>query len=197
MNVGGSPTVAAEVARVRAVREVIGLDVSLLADANFRWTPAQAIRVGRALEQFDLFWLEDPVATHNVEGLAEVRQALDTPIADGEALYSVAAFRPLFAARAVDFPMPDLLRVGGITPFLKIAHLAEAFGLPLANHLAPEISAQAVAAVPNGRIVEYVPWAWQVFEGCPTLDDGDLVMSERPGHGLSLDPDYLRQPALR
>ena len=197
MNVGGQATVAAEVARVRAVREAIGPDVSLLVDANSRWTPSQAIRVGRELAQFDLFWLEDPVPAHNVEGHAEVRRALDVPIATGEALFSLPAFRPLFEARGVDVPMPDLLRVGGITPFVKLAHLAEAYSLPFANHLSPEISAQVVAAVPNGHIVEYIPWAWQLFQGCPTLDHGELVMSEEPGHGLTLDPDFAARHTLR
>jgi L-alanine-DL-glutamate epimerase-like enolase superfamily enzyme len=181
---------------VRAVRETIGDAISLLVDVNFRWTPSYAIRAGRALEEFNLFWLEDPVPTHNLEGLAEVRRALDIPIAAGEALFGLTTLRPLFEARAVDYPMPDLLRLGGITPFLKAAHLAEAFGLPLASHLSPEISAQVVAAVPNGRIVEYNGWAWELFQGCPTLDHGDLVMSERPGHGLTLDPDVARRLAL-
>ncbi|HEY7060321.1 MAG TPA: mandelate racemase/muconate lactonizing enzyme family protein [Chloroflexota bacterium] len=196
MNLGGEATIVADVARVRAVRETIGDAISLLVDVNFRWTPSYAIRAGRALEEFNLFWLEDPVPTHNLEGLAEVRRALDIPIAAGEALFGLTTLRPLFEARAVDYPMPDLLRLGGITPFLKAAHLAEAFGLPLASHLSPEISAQVVAAVPNGRIVEYNGWAWELFQGCPTLDHGDLVMSERPGHGLTLDPDVARRLAL-
>ncbi|HLH21863.1 MAG TPA: mandelate racemase/muconate lactonizing enzyme family protein [Chloroflexota bacterium] len=192
MNIGGDAGLAADVARVRAVREAIGGDVRLLADVNFRWTPAQAIRAGRALEEFDLYWLEDPVPTHNLAGLAEVRGALDVPIAAGEALFGLAALLPLFEARAVDFPMPDLLRVGGITPFLKAAHLAEAFGLPLASHLSPEISAQVVAAVPNGHLVEYNGWAWELFQGCPTLERGELVLSDAPGHGLTLDPAARR-----
>jgi L-talarate/galactarate dehydratase len=196
MNVGGDAGIEADVARVRAVRETIGDGVRLLADVNFRWTPAQAIRAGRALEEFDLYWLEDPVPTHNLEGLAEVRGALDVPIAAGEALFGLAALRPLFEERAVDFPMPDLLRVGGITPFLKAAHLAEAFGLPLASHLSPEISAQVLAAVPNGHIVEYNGWAWELFAGCPALEDGELVMSETPGHGLTLDADVARARAV-
>ncbi len=196
MNLGGDAGIAADVARVQAVRETIGPDVRLLADVNFRWTSAQAIRAARELEQFDLYWLEDPVPTHNLEGLAEVRRGSGIPLAAGEALFGLAALRSLFEARAVDFPMPDLLRVGGVTPFLKAAHLAEAFGLPLASHLSPEIAAQVVAAVPNGHIVEYNGWAWELFQGCPTLENGELVMSERPGHGLSLDADVARQRAV-
>jgi L-alanine-DL-glutamate epimerase-like enolase superfamily enzyme len=88
--------------------------------------------------------------------------------------------------------MPDMPRVGGITPYLKIAHTADAFGLPLACHLQPDISAHVVAAVPNGLIVEYVPWARQLFNGCPELENGDLVLSDRPGHGLELNADFVK-----
>jgi len=189
MNLGAENSIEAAVARVRAVRGAIGPDLPLLVDVNGRWTPADAMQVGRHLDEFGLFWLEDPVPLHNLEGMAEVRRRIGTPIANGETLWNLSAFRTVFEARAVDYPMPDLGRVGGITPFMKIAHLAEAFGLPLACHLAPEISAHCVAAVPNGRIVEYVPWAQHLFRGCPAIASGDLVLSDRPGHGLELDLD--------
>jgi L-alanine-DL-glutamate epimerase-like enolase superfamily enzyme len=192
MNLGANERVEDEIARVKAVREVIGYDVDLLVDVNSLWTPARAIRVGHAIEEFRLFWLEDPVALTNIPGLAEVRRELETPIATGETLFGHAAFEPLFEARAVDFPMPDLMRVGGITPFMKIAHMAECFGLPICNHLMPEISAQLVAAAANGRIVEFVPFAWKLFRGCPELRDGELVLSERPGHGLELDEEFAK-----
>ncbi len=193
MNLGAEASVEAEVARVRAVRSAIGSSIQLLVDVNGRWTPAEAARVGRELDEFGLFWLEDPVPLSNLDGMVEVRRAIGTPIANGETLWGLASFRALFEARAVDYPMPDLVRVGGITSFMKIAHLAEAFGLPVACHLQPEISAHAVAAVPNGRIVEYVPWAQQLFRGCPTLAAGELVLSDRPGHGLELDDDFAAE----
>jgi L-alanine-DL-glutamate epimerase-like enolase superfamily enzyme len=193
MNLGAESSVDAEVARVRAVREAIGPEIRLLADVNSRWTPAQAIRVGRRIDEYGLFWLEDPVPLHNLEGMAEVRRAIDTPISNGETLWNLPSFRSVFEARVVDVPMPDLARVGGITPFLKVAYLAEAFGLPLACHLQPEISAHIVAAVPNGAIVEYVSWAESLFTGCPTLEDGDLVLSDTPGHGLTLNEKFAEQ----
>lgn len=196
MNLGAEPSVEAEVARVRAVREVIGNDLDLLVDVNSLWTPARAIRVGHAIEEFRLLWLEDPVALTNLPGLAEVRRELETPIATGETLFGHPAFEPLFESRAVDFPMPDLMRVGGITPFMKIAHMAEGFGLPICNHLMPEISSQLVAAVPNGRIVEFVPFAWKLFRGCPELEKGELIMSERPGHGMELDEAFANTHRL-
>lgn len=196
MNLAGQAKLEADVERVRIVREAIGPDVKLLADVNSNWTASESIRAGHAIAEYGLYWLEDPAPIYDVPGLAEVRQALDTQIATGESLYSVQAFRPLFEARAVDVPMPDLARVGGVTPFLKIAHMAEAFGLPIANHLAPEISAQLVAAVPNGRIVEFVPWAWKLLRGCPSLEHGELVMSERPGHGMELDAEFAERHQL-
>jgi L-talarate/galactarate dehydratase len=196
MNVGGHPTPALEAERVRAVREAVGPDIDIMADANSMWTPAQAIRAGRLIEELQLFWLEDLVPIHDLAGLADVCRALDTPVATGETLFGFTSFLPLFEARAVDVPMPDLMRVGGITPFRKVAHMAEAFGLPVANHLIHEVSVHLVAAVPNGLIVEYVPWSSKVFRGCPELHDGHLVVSERPGHGLELDEDFVSQHRL-
>jgi L-talarate/galactarate dehydratase len=192
MNLGGQATIDADLERIRAVRETIGGDVKLLADVNGRWTPSEAIRAGRLIDEFRLFWLEDPIPLHNLEGMAEVRRAIDTPISNGETLFGLAAFRTLFEARAVDYPMPDLGRVGGITPFLKIAHMAEAFGLPVACHLLPEVSAQVVTAVPNGVIVEYVPFGTKLFQGFPTIEKGEMVFSDRPGHGMELDADYVK-----
>jgi L-alanine-DL-glutamate epimerase-like enolase superfamily enzyme len=196
MNLGGQADVDGDVERVRLVRQTIGWDVKLLADVNSRWTPSEAIRAARLIEEFRLFWLEDPVPLHNLEGMAEVHRAIDTPVANGETLFSLSAFRTLFEARAVDYPMPDLARVGGITPFLKIAHLAESFNLPVACHLLPEISGQVVAAVPNGVIVEYVPFGEQVFQGCPEIRDGELHLSERPGTGMTLDEAFVKQHRL-
>jgi L-alanine-DL-glutamate epimerase-like enolase superfamily enzyme len=163
-----------------------------MVDVNSLWSPAQAIRVGRALEEFELFWIEDPCPTTNLAGLADIRAALRTPVMAGETLFGLMPFRPLFEARAVDLVMPDIMRVGGVTPYLKVAHMAEAFGIPVASHLMPEISASVVAAVPNGAIVEYVPYATKLFRGCPTLDQGELVLSDQPGHGLALDDDFAR-----
>jgi L-alanine-DL-glutamate epimerase-like enolase superfamily enzyme len=191
-NLGPDPSVSVAVERIRGVRETIGKDVKLMVDVNSLWTPAQAIRVGHALEEFELFWIEDPAPTTNLAGLADIRSALQTPVMAGETLFGLMPFRSLFEARAVDLVMPDVMRVGGITPYLKVAHMAEAFGIPLSSHLMPEISASVVAAVPNGVIVEYVPYATKLFRNCPALADGDLVLSDQPGHGLELDEDFAK-----
>lgn len=189
-NLGPDTSVSLAVERIRAVRDTIGRDIKLMVDVNSLWSPATAIRVGHALEEFELSWIEDPAPTHNLAGLAEIKAALHTPVMAGETLYGYPPFRPLFESGAVDLVMPDIMRVGGITPYRKIAHMAEAFGIPCASHLMPEISAQVVAAVPNGLIVEYVAFAEKLFRNTPRLEGGDLVLSEQPGHGLELDETF-------
>ncbi|MDB5481429.1 MAG: Mandelate racemase [Caulobacteraceae bacterium] len=177
----------AEVAeRVRAVREAIGYDIDLMYDVNQAWTPSRAIRVGRALEEFELFWLEDPTLMHDVEGQAAVAEALDVPVCSGEYHYNMVSLLPLLKSRAVDYLMVDLCRMAGVTQFRKVAAMAEAFGIPVASHLVPEVFAHCIAAVPNGLIVEWMNWTAILFDGLPVLEDGALLLSERPGHGLTL-----------
>ena len=195
-NLGPDTSVQLAVNRIRCIREAIGMDVRLMVDVNSLWTPATAIRVGHALEEFELAWIEDPAPTINLRGLAAIRQALRTPVMAGETLFGLHAFRPMFESGAVDLVMPDIMRVGGITPYLKVAHMAEASGIPCASHLMPEVSCQVVAAVPNGFIVEYVPYATKLFRQCPPIEYGELVLSERAGHGLELDEDFARAHAI-
>ncbi|HLG74082.1 MAG TPA: mandelate racemase/muconate lactonizing enzyme family protein [Chloroflexota bacterium] len=195
-NLGPDTSVSVAVERIRGIREVIGYDVKLMVDVNSLWTPSTAIRVGHELEEFELFWIEDPAPTHNLSGLAEIKASLRTPVMAGETLYGYMPFRPLFESGAVDLVMPDIMRVGGITPYRKVAHMAEAFGIPCASHLMPEISASVVASVPNGVIVEYVAFAEKLFRNTPRLENGDLVLSEQPGHGLELDEEFAKAHRL-
>jgi L-alanine-DL-glutamate epimerase-like enolase superfamily enzyme len=124
---------------------------------------------------------------HDIEGQAAVAAALDTPICSGEYHYEIPMLRRLLENRAVDYLMVDVLRVGGITQFRKVAAVAEAFGTPVASHLIPEVFSHCIAAIPNGLITEGMPWTEQLFENLPELVDGNLCLSERPGHGLALD----------
>ena len=181
------------VARVRAVRDVIGYEVDLMYDVNQTWTPSRAIQVGRALEPFELFWIEDPTLMHDVAGQAAVARALDVPVCAGEYHYDMPPLLKLLEARAVDYLMVDMMRMGGITQFRKVAAMAEAFGVLVASHLIPEVFCHCIAAIPNGLIVEGMPWTQGLFRGLPDLVDGKLVLSERPGHGLELDPDAVRR----
>ncbi len=150
--------------------------------------------MGSALAEFDPFWIEDPVPTHDIAGLRQVRDALQVPICAGEVLQSIPPFRRLFEERASDLAMIDLDL--GLTGFLKVAHLAEAYGVPVINHLASEILAHGIAAVPNSLIVGFYPWAQPLFTTPARIEDGYLCMPETPGLGLELNDDVLRNFAL-
>jgi L-alanine-DL-glutamate epimerase-like enolase superfamily enzyme len=193
MQLGAEPTVAREVERVRVMREGIGEDIDLMCDINQLWNVNQAIEIGRRVEPYHLFWLEDVVAHDDFPGLARVADALTTPIAAGEYHYGITPFRHMLEARSIDIVMIDLLRVGGITQWRKVAGMAEAFDLPVVSHLIPEIHVQLVAAIPNGLTVEYMPWTLRLFEETPPIQDGQLVVPQKPGLGLAFDRDAIKQ----
>ena len=187
MQCGSEPTVAASVERVRVMREGIGPDVDLMCDINQLWSVNHAMEVGRRVEPYHLFWLEDPTAHDDFPGLARIADALTTPIAAGEYHYGIVPFRHLLEARSIDVVMIDLVRAGGITQWMKIAGMAEAFNLPVVSHLVPEIHVQLIAAIPNGLTVEYMPWTLRLFEETPAIEDGQLVVPRKPGLGLAFD----------
>ncbi|HET7343800.1 MAG TPA: mandelate racemase/muconate lactonizing enzyme family protein [Methylomirabilota bacterium] len=193
MQCGSEPTVAASVERVRVMREAIGPDVDLMCDINQLWSVNHAIEVGRRIEPYHLFWLEDPTTHDDYPGLARIADALTTPIAAGEYHYGIAPFRHLLEARSIDIPMIDLLRVGGITQWMKVAGMAEAFNLPVVSHLVPEIHVHLVAAAPNGLTVEYMPWTLRLYEETPALEGGQLVVPTRPGLGLAFDQAAIKR----
>jgi L-alanine-DL-glutamate epimerase-like enolase superfamily enzyme len=193
MQCGSEPTVAASVERVRVLREAIGPDVDLMCDINQLWSVTHAVEVGRRVEPYQLYWLEDPVAHDDFAGLARVADALATPIAAGEYHYGIVPFRHLLEARSIDVVMIDLVRVGGITQWMKVAGMAEAFNLPVVSHLLPEIHVHLVAAAPNGLTVEYMPWSLRLFEETPAIEQGQLVVPAKPGLGLAFDRKALER----
>jgi L-alanine-DL-glutamate epimerase-like enolase superfamily enzyme len=193
----GDTTPAREVERIRVIREAIGADIDLMCDINQRWDVRQAISIGRRVEEYNLFWLEDVVAAEDYPGLASVTAALATPIAAGEYVYGAVPFRHMLEARSVDIVMIDVLRAGGITQWLKIAGMAEAFNLPVVNHLYPEISVHLVAAVPNGLTVEYMPWSARIYQEVPVPVKGELAVPQKPGLGLEFDEAALRRYSVK
>ena len=190
---GAEPTARREVARIRTLRDAIGPDIDLMCDINQLWDVNQAIDIGSRVEEYHLFWLEDVVARDDYQGLARVADSLTTPIAAGEYVYGIRPFRHMLEHRSVDIVMIDLLRVGGITQFRKVAGMAEAFNLPVVSHLIPEIQVHTIAAIPNGLTVEYMPWTLRLFEETPAIEDGQIVVPDRPGLGLEFDQDVIKQ----
>jgi L-talarate/galactarate dehydratase len=188
---GAEPTVAASVERIRVLRESIGDDIDLMCDINQLWNVNQAIEVGQRVAPYHLFWLEDVVAHDDYQGLARVADALTTPIAAGEYVYGITPFRQLLENRSIDIVMIDVLRVGGITQWLKVAAMAEAFDLPVVSHLIPEVHVHLVAGIPNGLTVEYMPWTLRLFEETPALENGEIVVPDKAGLGLAFDKEAL------
>ncbi|MBM3941591.1 MAG: mandelate racemase/muconate lactonizing enzyme family protein [SAR202 cluster bacterium] len=190
---GAEPSVAKAVERIKVLREGIGDDIDLMCDINQLWSVNQAIDIGTRLEDYHLFWLEDVVAHDDYQGLARVADALTTPIAAGEYVYGIVPFRNMVEHRSIDIVMVDVLRVGGITQFRKVAGMAEAFNLPVVSHLVPEIQVHTMTAIPNGLTVEYMPWTLRLWEETPAIEDGQIVVPQKPGLGLQFSQDAFRQ----
>jgi L-alanine-DL-glutamate epimerase-like enolase superfamily enzyme len=187
MALPGNPPPAEEIRRVQVVREAIGPDIKLMCDINQRWRPEQAIDIGSRAEDVGLFWLEDVTTADDYQGLARVTAALKTPIAGGEYLWGIVPFRHMIEARSVDIVMVDIARVGGVSQWMKVAAMAEAFNLPIVSHVMPEILVHVVAACPNGLTVEYMPWMLELYEETPAIENGELVLPNKPGLALTFD----------
>ncbi len=196
MNMGDKPA-GTEIERLKAVREAVGEDTGIMVDVNWSWTVPQAVQMGRELERYDVYWLEDPVASDDADDLAEVTRALDMTVAAGETLSGKHAFRPLLEKRSVDTLIIDLQYVGGVTEWMRVATMAQAWHLPVASHMFSEISAHLVAAIPNGSIVEYMPLWEVIYQEPPELRNGCLRISDRPGIGLELDEQAIRHYEMK
>ena len=182
----GQPDRALDIKRVEAVRQHLGEHVPLMVDANQQWDRPTAQRMCRIFEQFNLIWIEEPLDAYDHEGHAALAAQFDTPIATGEMLTSAAEHGELIRHRAADYLMPDGPRVGGITPFLKIASQAEHAGLMLGPHFAMELHVHLAAAYPTEPWVEHFDWLEPLFNERLEIKDGRMVVPTRPGLGVSL-----------
>ena len=196
----GSP--ARSAARVRAARERLGPDIRLMADAHGTWTVAEARAFARMVEDCDLFWFEEPVSADDKAGMAEVRRSSSVPISAGESEFTRHDFREICELRAADVLQPDLAIAGGLTEALRISALASAFNLRLAPHLwsgAPAFAAGMHLAVTQsaGFILEYSlghnPMLHDLIEESFPVEDGHVVIPDRPGLGITVRESFLQQ----
>jgi L-alanine-DL-glutamate epimerase-like enolase superfamily enzyme len=187
-----------DVARVQAVREAVGPDVGLMVDANSGWrTLADAARFIRAVEPYDLSWVEEPAWPDDLDGAAELCRTFETPIAQGEREHTRWGHRDLIGHRAVDVLQPDPEWCGGLTEWVRIAAYASAHHLPVAPHGTHLIGAHAAAAVDNGLVAEgcdhgFFPWHRQFIEQYPMVD-GELVLPSAPGFGVAIDRELVER----
>jgi len=184
LKVGGEPR--EDVARVSALRKALGDGVAIMVDANQQWDRATARRLGRRLEDYDLVWIEEPLDAYDVKGHAALRATLDTPIATGEMLSSATDLRRFLEADAVDVLQPDAIRIGGITPYRRVADLADELNVTVAPHFATQLHVHLAACQPREGWVEWFDWLDPLFEERLTLRDGRVVVPDRPGLGLTL-----------
>ncbi len=192
-----------DVARVRAVRKAIGSNVKLAIDANNAWTPSLALTFMREVEDLDIYWLEEPVATEDLDGSAMVADQLAVPVSGYETETGLPGFRELITRHAVDIVQPDVIWSGGITECRKIAALAQAYNLPVIPHVfSSAVSTIAnmhfIASIPNGSWLEWDqnPNALRsdLFEEPLTLDArGCVRLPERPGLGVSLNQETINR----
>ncbi|WP_019450542.1 mandelate racemase/muconate lactonizing enzyme family protein [Cupriavidus sp. BIS7] len=182
----GQPDCATDVHRVATVRKHLGDTFPLMVDANQQWDRPTAQRMCRTFEPFNLVWIEEPLDCYDAEGHAALAAQFDTPIATGEMLTSVSEHWEFIRQRGADYLMPDGPRVGGITPFLKIAGLAEHAGLSIAPHFAMELHVHLAAACSREPWVEHFEWLEPLFNEKLETRDGRMIVPTRPGLGLSL-----------
>jgi len=192
----GRKYLSEDVERIAAMRSHLGDHFSLMVDANMKWSVDDAIRAARAFSKYDLRWLEEPISPDDVSGHARVVREGGLPIAAGENLRTIWDFRHLIMSGGVTFPEPDVTNCGGITPFMKIAHLAEAFNLPVTSHGAHDITVHLLAAVPNRSFLEAHGFGLDQYISEPLqIRDGYALAPDRPGHGITFDWKSLEKIA--
>jgi D-arabinonate dehydratase len=196
----GKLSASEDAARLRAIRNALGEHIDILLDANGGWADSNtAISALRRLEQFRPYWIEEPVRADNIAAMARIAEALDWPVATGELESTRWAFAELLQRKAADILQPDATVVGGVGEWLKVAHMASAFDVPIAPHYNWDIHTQLVASIPNGLFIEYFVRGSEVKVFDELLEnpiypvDGFISPRTEPGFGLRFRQDRLEQ----
>jgi L-alanine-DL-glutamate epimerase-like enolase superfamily enzyme len=176
-----------DVTRISAVREAVGPGFEIFTDANQAFAVDEAIRRARAYEPLDIGWLEEPLPADDISGHVRLSEHTSLPIAIGESLYSVSHFREYLQRHAASVIQVDVGRIGGITPWLKVAHMAECFNVAVSPHFLMELHVSLCAAVPNARWVEYIPQLDDLTTQRMTIQNGKARPSDAPGLGIAWD----------
>jgi len=189
----GYPSLQADLAAVRAVRKRLPDGVELMVDFNQALSLAEGRERGRALDSEGIAWIEEPIRHDDFRGCAELAATLATPIQIGENFSLPEQMAEAVAAKACDFVMPDLERIGGVTGWLRAAGLAAERKLPMSSHLFPETSAHLLAVTPTCHYLEYVDWAAAILEEPLRIVDGEAMIPERPGSGVAWDEKAVKR----
>ena len=183
--------------RIEKVRTALGDEVEVMIDANQGWTVKKCIAAAPRLLELGVNYLEEPVAAMDYSGQAEIRENIPIQVAAGESLFMLSDFFELMRNRCVDIINPDLQRCGGVSEFMQVCALANAFRIPVTSHLFTEASVHLLAAAPTATHVEYVPEWWQgIFTREPNIVDGMLRLGDEPGLGVEFDHDFIAGHAV-
>lgn len=191
LRVGHDP--AADAARIEHIRQNLGEDMWLGVTAHQRYDFHTASSMGSFFEEMGIDWFEEPMPCEDVHGHSRLADRLDIPLAVGASLFGRDEFEAYLDLEAVDVLQPDLTRVGGLTPWLKIAATAEAFHCPIVPNVLPEISVHLACGLPHVQMVEYQPWLYSAYVEPPALVKGRLIPPKRPGHGLEIEQSVVEK----
>jgi mandelate racemase len=190
----GRPDARDDLAALRAVKKAIGPDITLMVDFNQGLTVAEAIRRGRMIDaEGGVHWIEEPVRADDFAGNARIARELATPVQIGENFMGPEQMAQALAAGACDYAMPDAQRIGGVTGWMRAAALAQGAGMEMSSHLFPEVSSHLLAVTPTCHWLEYVDWADAVLEEPARLQDGHVLIPERPGIGMRWDEKAVKR----
>lgn len=192
----GYPTLAEDMAAVKAARSSLTDDIELMSDYNQCLLPVEAEIRGRALDREGLAWIEEPVRWDDYAGNAAVAAALATPVMIGESFWGPHEMAKALDAKACDYVMPDAMKIGGVSGWLRAAALAESRGIPMSSHLYPEISAHLLAVTPTAHWLEYMDWAQAILAEPIAIQNGFAVIPDRPGIGIEWNEEAVRRYAV-
>ena len=192
----GKPHGAEDYARLSAVRAAVGDGFEIMTDCNQGFMVDEVIRRAARLKELDLAWIEEPLPADDLDGHIRLSRSTATPIAVGESIYSIRHFREYMQKGACSIVQVDVGRIGGITPWLKVAHAAEAFDIPVCPHFLMELHVSLTCAVPNGKYVEYIPQLDQLTTKGMEIRDGRAIAPSEPGLGISWDWDAVEARSI-
>ena len=182
---------AVDIATIAAVRDAVGPDTSLMVDYNQGLSLAEAMHRTSAIDALGLEWIEEPIVYDNYDGYARLRQGLNTPLMIGENFYGPQDLRVAIQAGACDLVMPDFMRIGGVTGWLRAAGVASAWGIPMSTHLYPEVGAHVMRVTDTAHWLEWQSYADPVLTEPYKLQDGNLLVPDKPGLGLDWNEDIV------
>jgi L-alanine-DL-glutamate epimerase-like enolase superfamily enzyme len=192
----GKPHLSEDRTRLKAMRDAVGPDYEIMVDANQSFNLPEAKRRARMLEDFDVAWFEEPMPADDVNQHAHLAAGTSVPIAVGESMYSLSQFKDYVAVSGASIVQVDVARIGGITPWIKVAHLAEAYNIPVCPHFLMELHVSLVCAIPNAPWLEYIPQLESLTRSAMKMEQGRAYPSAEPGIGIDWDMQAISRARL-